>query len=63
KIGNRKSTGSWKINGNTICLTYDEPDMVPKGTSNPTCLPVAAHKVGDSWGAGPYTVSLVAGIR
>jgi len=61
KIGDKKSTGSWKIDGGTLCLTYT--DLVPKGASNPTCLPVSAHKVGDSWGAGPYSVSLVAGIQ
>ena len=52
--------GTWKIDGGTICLTADPP--IPN-TPNPTCAPITEHKVGDSWTAGPYTVSLVAGIQ
>lgn len=52
--------GTWKINGGTVCLTFDP---VPAGVTNPTCVPVSEHKIGDTWGAGPYSVSLVAGIQ
>lgn len=52
--------GTWKVDGGNICLTFAQP--VP-GAANPTCLPVAAHKVGDSWKAGDRTVSLVQGIQ
>jgi len=52
--------GTWKIDGNTVCLTFDP--AVP-GTPNPACAPVSEHKVGDTWTAGPYTVSIVAGIQ
>lgn len=52
--------GTWKVDGGTICLTTSP--AVP-GLPNPTCAPVSAHKVGDTWTAGPYTVSLVSGIQ
>lgn len=52
--------GTWKLDGGNICLTFAQP--VP-GAANPTCLPVAAHKVGDTWKTGDRTVSLVQGIQ
>lgn len=60
KQGAAPFKGTWKIDGGTLCLTLDP--ALPN-TPNPNCVPVSAHKVGDSWGAGPYTVSLVAGIQ
>jgi len=60
KQGATTTKGMWKIDGSTICLTFETP--VP-GTPNPACAPVSDHKVGDTWSAGPYTVSLVAGIQ
>ena len=60
KQGATSTKGTWKIDGSTICLTFATP--VP-GTPNPACAPVSDHKVGDTWSAGPYTVSLVAGIQ
>ena len=60
KQGATTAKGTWKIDGSTICLTFETP--VP-GTPNPACAPVSDHKVGDTWSAGPYTVSLVAGIQ
>ena len=60
KNGATSTKGTWKIDGGTICLTFETP--VP-GTPNPACAPVSEHKVGDTWTAGPYTVSLVAGIQ
>ena len=63
KAAGQTSNGTWKIDDGTICLTYANPVVLPPGTPNPTCVPVSAHKVGDSWSAGPYSVSLVAGIQ
>jgi hypothetical protein len=60
KQGTTAYKGTWKLNGGTICLTSDTP--IPN-TPNPVCAPVSAHKVGETWTAGPYTVSLVAGIQ
>ena len=63
KAGGQTTHGTWKIDGGTICLTYSNPAVLPVGTPNPTCVPVSTHKVGDSWTAGPYSVSLVAGVQ
>ncbi len=60
KQGSTSTQGTWVINGGTICLTSNPP--IPN-TPNPTCAPISAHVVGDTWTAGPYTVSLVAGIQ
>jgi len=59
KAGTTAASGTWKIDGGNICLTFAQ--AVP-GTPNPACAPISEHKVGDTWTAGPYTVSLVAGI-
>jgi len=63
KAGGQTTGGTWKVDGATVCLTYANPAVLPAGTPNPTCVPVSEHKVGDTWGAGPYTVTLVAGIQ
>ncbi len=55
------TNGTWKVDGGAVCLTYANTAVLPAGTANPTCVPVSAHKVGDNWSAGPYSVSLVAG--
>jgi hypothetical protein len=60
KQGGASFKGTWKIDGGTICLTADP--AIPN-TPNPACAPVSDHKVGDTWTAGPYTISLVAGIQ
>ena len=60
KQGGTAFKGSWKISGGTVCLTATP--AIPN-TPNPACVPIAAHKVGETWMAGPYTVSLVAGIQ
>ena len=52
--------GAWKVNGSTLCLTYDTP---PPGVTNPLCTPVEAHKVGDTWTAMGRTVTLVQGVQ
>src|SRR5277367_6669922 len=58
KQGTAAFKGTWKIDGGTICLTA--MPAIPN-TPNPACAPVSAHAVGESWSAGPYTVSLVKG--
>ncbi|HTW35231.1 MAG TPA: hypothetical protein VMD53_11495 [Rhizomicrobium sp.] len=60
KQGNQTFNGTWKVDGGNICLTFAQ--TVP-GAASPTCLPVAAHNVGDTWKAGDRTVSLVQGIQ
>ena len=60
KQGTVDFSGTWKLDGNTICLTTS---VTMPGLPNPTCAPIGAHKVGDTWTAGPYTISLVAGIQ
>ena len=60
KQGDTSFNGTWKIDGGTICLSFAQP--VP-GAPNPTCLPVAAHKVGETWKTGDRAVSLVQGIQ
>ena len=61
KQGTASFNGTWKLDGSgNICLTFAQP--VP-GAANPTCVPVAAHKVGATWKAGDRTVSLVQGIQ
>ncbi|HUO89056.1 MAG TPA: hypothetical protein VMU08_07770 [Rhizomicrobium sp.] len=67
-VGGMQVHGTWKADGGTICLTFvDPPANLPSTMPNPTCLPVVAHKVGDTWttGEGPMkrTVSLKAGIQ
>lgn len=52
--------GTWKVNGSTLCLTYDAP---PPGVTNPLCTPVQPHKVGDIWTAMGRTVTLAPGIQ
>ncbi len=59
--GTTAFAGTWKLDGSgKICLTSNPP--IPN-TPNPVCTPVFAHKVGDTWTAGPYHVSLVQGIQ
>jgi hypothetical protein len=53
-------TGTWKLKGNKVCVRYFSPPAE-------SCLPVAAHKVGDTWttgdGALKRTVTLRDGIQ
>src|ERR1044071_6356924 len=64
KSGTQSGKGTWKIDGTNICLTYETPMA---GVPNPLCLPVTAHKVGDTWTTGEgdqkRTVKLVAGVQ
>lgn len=52
--------GTWKTDGANVCLTYDPP---PPGMTNPSCVPVTAHQIGDSWTANGSTATLVQGIQ
>lgn len=56
--------GTWKIDGANMCRTFDAP---PPGTPNPLCMPLEAHKVGDSWTVSvngkTRGVTLVPGIQ
>jgi hypothetical protein len=64
KSGTQSGKGTWKIDGGNICLTYE---VAIPGVPNPLCLPVTAHKVGDTWTTGEgdqkRTVKLVAGVQ
>ena len=64
KSGTTTGKGTWKVEGGTICLTYE---AAPTGMPNPLCVPVTAHKVGDTWTTGEgdlkRTVKLVAGVQ
>ena len=64
KSGTQSGKGTWKVDGGTICLTYE---AAPAGMPNPLCVPVTAHKVGDTWTTGEgeqkRTVKLVAGAQ
>lgn len=49
-------SGTWKLDGKgMVCLT-----TLISGT---LCTPLYPHKVGDSWTAGGYKISLVKGIQ
>jgi hypothetical protein len=56
--------GTWKIDGNTLCRSFDTP---PPGIANPLCTPAEAHKIGDTWVAEnngqKLTVTLVEGVK
>lgn len=40
--------GTWALNGNgQICRTY--VDETPPGSPNPSCRPIVARKVGETW--------------
>ncbi|HEV2363297.1 MAG TPA: hypothetical protein VGS12_03770 [Caulobacteraceae bacterium] len=50
-------SGTWKLDDKgRVCLAT----TIAPGT---LCTPVYPHKVGDTWSAGGYTISLVAGIQ
>lgn len=52
--------GTWKVDGDKLCLTYDPP---PPTVKNPVCVPNEEHAIGDTWMAGKRTVTLVQGIQ
>jgi hypothetical protein len=58
--------GTWttKDGGNTLCLQQASPPNTPPAA--PSCSPLSAHKVGDTWSVTndmkqTFTVTLVAG--
>jgi hypothetical protein len=53
--------GTWKVYASKLCLTFT--DQVPNGMTNPFCVPVASHKIGDTWKARDFDVSLIKGVR
>ena len=62
KQGDMSFKGTWKVDAaNKLCLTFS--GGVPAGMTNPFCVAVAAHKVGDTWKAQDRTVMLVKGIQ
>jgi hypothetical protein len=62
KQGDMNFKGTWKVDAaNKLCLTFS--DRTPKGMTNPFCVTVAAHKVGDTWKAQDRTVMLMKGIQ
>jgi hypothetical protein len=67
KIGGQNVNGTWKVDNRIVCLTYANAANLPATVPNPTCLPVAAHNVGDTWTAGEgamkRTITLVKGIQ
>jgi hypothetical protein len=67
-IADLKVHGTWKVENSTLCLTFvDPPANLPSTFPNPTCLPTAVHKVGDTWttgeGAMARSVSIKPGIQ
>jgi hypothetical protein len=52
--------GTWVVDGTNICMTYNPALFSVK---NPDCELLEAHQVGDTWAAGPRTVSIVAGVQ
>lgn len=59
--GDQQLAGTWEVKGSQVCLTFTSE--APPGYPNPICTPVAAHAVGETWQAGPFTVQLVEGIQ
>jgi hypothetical protein len=62
---NRSGKGTWSLDDKgQICRNIVDP---PAGVPNPSCSPITAHKVGDSWtmtsNGNTRTVTLKAGIQ
>lgn len=53
--------GTWKVDGGNMCRAFDGAS--PPGVTNPLCLPIEAHKVGDTWTVAGRTVTVVQGIQ
>ncbi|HXC53686.1 MAG TPA: hypothetical protein VNU97_00165 [Rhizomicrobium sp.] len=62
----RVGKGTWSLDGKgQLCRNIENP---PAGVTNPSCAPIAAHKVGDSWtmtsaSGQARTITLKAGIQ
>lgn len=67
KSGTQIVGGTWKLDGSNVCLTYSSGTPLPPGMTNPACVPITAHAVGDTWTVGEgtqkRTVTLVQGIQ
>jgi hypothetical protein len=64
-MGSMTLTGTWSIDSTgQLCRNYSN---APSMMHNPSCSPIAAHKVGDSWqvtmGGRTSDATLVAGIK
>jgi hypothetical protein len=58
--------GTWAIDAKGhLCRTFD--GEAPRNIANPLCLPIAAHKIGETWtveaNGQARTATLKAGIR
>jgi hypothetical protein len=53
-------SGTWKLDGDKICLHFDK--AVP-GYAEPFCPGIEPHKVGDTWTAAGRKVMLVKGVQ
>jgi hypothetical protein len=65
KIATYDLKGTWAIDATgQLCRTYETP---PPGMPNPLCVPIASHKVGDTWtvqmNGQTRNVTLVQGIQ
>jgi hypothetical protein len=62
--GSLTSKGTWVVQGSQLCRTYDP---VPPGLTNPVCIPVESHKIGDKWtvmmASGAREATIVAGVQ
>jgi len=62
----RSGKGTWKIDASgQLCRDIEDP---PPGVTNPSCSPIAPHKVGDTWtmtqkDGSTRTITLKAGIQ
>lgn len=59
----RTFKGTWALDGKgNICRTFI--GELPPDTTNPSCAPIVAHKVGDTWKSkdGARTITLKAGV-
>lgn len=59
----RTFKGAWALDGKgNICRTFIGD--VPQGATNPSCAPITAHKLGDTWKSkdGMRTITLKAGV-
>lgn len=67
KAGTQTISGTWKLDGDTVCLAYDAGTLLPQGMTNPSCVPMTAHAIGDTWTVGDgvqkRTITLVQGIQ
>jgi hypothetical protein len=64
-MGSFNIKGTWAIDDKgQLCRTFEQ---VPPGMPNPTCLPLEAHKPGDTWTVSvngqSRTLSMKAGLQ